>query len=129
METLNKKTNRNFNIGVLLVGIGVIFIAKNLGLFVPFWLLSWKTFLIAMGLLIGYNRNFKPGGWIAMVLVGSVFLMKSVIPLTFGHVGLPLLFIGLGLYVILKPKHTFGECDYSHRKHKFNFEGMHSEGK
>ncbi|MES2829968.1 MAG: hypothetical protein V4687_17555 [Bacteroidota bacterium] len=129
METLNKKSNRKFNIGVLLVGIGIIFIAKNLGLFIPFWVLSWKTFIIAMGLLIGYQRNFKPGGWIAMVIVGTVFLFKSIVPFTFGLVGLPLLFIGLGLYMILKPKHNFETWCNGKDKPRFNFDGSQGEGK
>lgn len=129
METLNKKTDRNFNIGVLFLAIGLIFIAKNLGLFVPFWIISWKAFILAIGLLIGYSRNFKPGGWIALVIIGGMLTLKSIVPFSFAQFALPMIFIGLGFYMIFKPKHSFEECGYGRRKRKFDFEGFHRDGK
>jgi predicted membrane protein len=129
METLNRKNNRNFNIGVLFILIGGIFIAKNLGILVPFWILSWKSFLLIMGLLIGYNRNFKPGGWIVMVIIGSMLTLKSILPFDFGDFALPMVLIGLGLYVIFKPKHNPDFCNNRFGKEKLNFDQSSPEAK
>lgn len=129
METLNRKNNRNFNIGILFIIIGTLFIAKNLGLLVPFWILSWKSFLLVMGLLIGYNKNFKPGGWIVMVIIGSLLTLKSIVPFAFGQFALPMVLIGLGLYVILKPKHNHDFCADHFRKDKLNFDQSTQEAK
>jgi predicted membrane protein len=128
METLNRKNNRNFNIGILFIIIGSIFIAKNLGLLVPFWILSWKSFLLIMGLLIGYNKNFKPGGWVVMVIIGSILTLKSIVPFSFGQFALPMVFIGLGLYVIFKPKQDHF-CGDHFRKNKLNFDQSTPEAK
>jgi predicted membrane protein len=122
METLNRKNNRNFNIGILFIIIGGIFIAKNLGLLIPFWILSWKSFLLIIGLLIGYNRNFRPGGWIVMVIIGSILTLKSILPFSFSEFSLPMILIGLGLYVIFKPKNDHQSFGDHFRKDKLNFD-------
>jgi predicted membrane protein len=129
METLNRKNNRNFNIGILFIVIGGIFIAKNLGILVPFWILSWKSFLLIMGLLLGYRKNFKPGGWIVMVVIGSMLTLQSIVPFSFGEFSLPMILIGLGLYVIFKPKQEAGFCANQYRKEKLNFDQSSSEAK
>lgn len=122
MEILNRKNNRNLSIGILFIAIGAIFIAKNLGLLVPFWILSWKSFLLVMGLLIGYNKNFKPGGWIVMVIIGAMLTLKSIVPFAFGQFALPMVMIGLGLYVIFKPKDSRHFCADHFRKERVNFD-------
>ncbi|MFP5079474.1 LiaF transmembrane domain-containing protein [Pedobacter sp. JCM 36344] len=129
METLNRKNNRNFNIGILFIIIGGIFIVRNLGILVPFWILSWKSFLLIVGLLIGYNRNFRPGGWIVMVIIGSMLTLKSIVLFSLGDFALPIILIGLGLYVILKPKHNPDFCTGHFRKDKLNFDQSSPEAK
>lgn len=129
METLNRKNNSNFNIGILFIVIGGIFIAKNLGILVPFWILSWKSFLLIFGLLLGYRKNFRPGGWIVMVIIGSLLTLKSIIPFSFGEFSLPMILIGLGLYVIFKPKHEHHFCADQFRKDKLNFDQSSPEAK
>jgi len=129
METLNRKSNRNFNIGILFIVIGGIFIAKNLGILVPFWILSWKSFLLIMGLLLGYRKNFRPGGWIVMVIIGSMLTLQSILPFSFGELALPMILIGLGLYLIFKPKNTLDFCADHYRKDKLNFDQSSPEAK
>jgi predicted membrane protein len=129
METLNRKNNRNFNIGILFIIIGGIFIAKNHGILVPLWILSWKSFLLILGLLLGYRKNFRPGGWIVMVIIGSLLTLQSIVPFSLGEFSLPMILIGLGLYVIFKPKHEdrFGADHF--RKDKLNFDQSSPEAK
>jgi predicted membrane protein len=129
METLNRKNNSNFNIGILFIIIGGIFIAKNLGILVPFWILSWKSFLLIFGLLLGYRKNFRPGGWIIMVIFGSLLTLQGIVQFSLGDFSLPMILIGLGLYVIFKPKddHRFGADHF--KKEKLNFDQSSPEAK
>jgi len=36
--------------------------------------------LIALGVYFGARRSFQPGGWVAMILVGTVFLLRDFYP-------------------------------------------------
>lgn len=117
METLNNiKTKRYFVLGVLLVIIGVLNTIDNLGLYLPFWVVSWHTILLAIGLLVGYRKDFKAGGWIIMVFIGTLFTLESIIGFAIGEIIPALLLMGLGAYLLLKPaKETkcdthIGEC-------------------
>jgi cation transport ATPase len=75
METLkNNKTQRYFVIGVLFIAIGIISMVQHLGLFIPEWLWSWHSLVLAIGLLIGYRKNFKAGGWVLLVILGGLFV-------------------------------------------------------
>ncbi|RZK71280.1 MAG: hypothetical protein EOO92_20585 [Pedobacter sp.] len=123
METLNRKANSKMIIGIFFIIAGLLFFGRNLGLEIPFWIVSWKTFLITLGIAIGYKRNFKPGGWIILILVGSIFLMKSIFPIIFLPVYKPLLLIGLGLFLIFKPWNERNNFWCEDKKRPVNFDG------
>lgn len=104
METLNNiKTKRYFVLGVLFLAIGIITTVQNLGLYMPFWAISWHTILLAVGLLLGYRKNFKAGGWIIMVFIGGLFTLENVIAFSIEDYIPALVLIGLGTYLLLKP--------------------------
>ena len=117
METLNNnKSKRYFTIGILLLTIGVISILQNIGLFLPDWVLSWHTLMLAIGLLIGYGKNFKSGGWMLFVIVGGIFTLISMITLSLAPYTAALLFISLGLYLLLKPAKSHNSCGFKAEK-------------
>jgi predicted membrane protein len=95
--------------GIILVGIGVVFLARQAGVDLPWWLFSWKTIVIAVGLFIGARRSFRPGIWMVFVGVGLVFLTNDVF---FGynlrHSFWPVLLICFGLFMILRPRSCRG---------------------
>lgn len=130
METLNNnKTKRNFAIGILLIVFGVTLVAENLGAYIPFWVLSWHTLMLAIGLAIGYRKNFKSGGWIALVVIGDLFTLQSIASISLTPYTGALLFIGLGLYLIFKPKKDNHFCGFGSGNEKFHYQDFHGEAK
>jgi len=105
METYKNTNNRSNRLGsgLLLLAIGLIFFLRNLGIGIPHWVFSWHTFLIAIGLLIGYRRNYTGGGWLVMVLIGGYFTIEDIADINLSQYYFAGAFIILGLYLILKP--------------------------
>ena len=60
--------------GILLVTAGSLFLAKELGAEIPYWVLTWKTLLIALGLISGVKHNFRNAWWFFLIVIGGVFL-------------------------------------------------------
>jgi predicted membrane protein len=90
--------------GLILLVIGLVFFLRNFGIDIPDWVLSWHTLLIAIGLFIGFKRNFRGGAWLIFVLVGAYFTIEDMGDFDFSRYYFALIFIALGLYLILKPK-------------------------
>jgi len=99
----SNSTNRLWG-GLILLVIGIIFFLKNFGVDIPDWVISWRTLLIAIGLYIGFKRNFKGAAWLIFVLVGGYFTIEDIGDFDFSRYYFSLIFIALGLYLILKPK-------------------------
>ena len=92
-------------IPVLLVLVGVGLLLRQLGLGIPDWLVSWYTLLIVVGIFSGFAHAFRGPGWLIMILVGSFFLLDSVVPGFDLHRFLwPAVIITVGLAMLLRPK-------------------------
>ncbi len=123
METFNnnnRQQNRHMVVGIFLLVVGAVFMMKSIGFMIPFWVLSWHTILLTIGILIGFRKNFIAGGWVILVLVGGIFTLKEVLFFDISGYTTAMLFMGLGLYMIFKPKKELHFCDFSNRKHKAN---------
>jgi predicted membrane protein len=122
METENEtKTNENFwkeaekshkrgkvMGGILVVLIGSLFLGRELGAAIPQWIFTWKTLLIAIGLVMAVKCNFRSFKWLFPVIIGSAFLISDLYPeLAIKALLWPVLVILFGLILIFKP----------HRKH------------
>jgi predicted membrane protein len=101
-----KDCNKNNSVwsGLILLLIGLVFFLRNMDIYIPHWVLSWHTLLIVIGLLVGYKRGFNGGGWLIMVLVGTFFTLKDILDFDFSRHFFAIAFIGVGLFLILKPK-------------------------
>lgn len=91
--------------GVLLIVLGIIFFADRSGADIPDWVISWETIIIVLGIYIGARHQFRPGVWMVMLLVGTVFLIDDFMP----EVRLtpylwPTILVGIGLFMILRPR-------------------------
>lgn len=109
--------------GLLIVAVGVVFLAKELGANIPHWVISWGTFLMAIGLLMGVKRNFKTFGWLFPFLVGSALLMGELNP-DF-HIKLiiwPIILIVFGLFVMFKPRRRFRGHYWQNMEHRRHFQ-------
>ncbi|MBY0432989.1 MAG: cell wall-active antibiotics response protein [Cyclobacteriaceae bacterium] len=90
--------------GLVLVAVGSLFLARQAGVELPYWLFGWETILIGIGIYIGARHSFKPGGWIVPILIGGFFLADDVLlDMNLRQYLWPSLIIGLGLFMILGP--------------------------
>jgi hypothetical protein len=104
METLNNnKTKRYFILGTVLLVIGLLSMANNLGLWMPFWVFNWSTFLLALGLLLGYRKDFKAGGWMILVFIGGLNFLQNILAVSLTPYMLALFCIGFGIYLLVNP--------------------------
>jgi len=101
--------------GILLVGAGTLFFMREMGVEFPAWLLTWKMFLVALGLVIGVKHNFQRPSWLILVLIGFAFLVQDFFPeFQVKQFVWPILLMIIGLIIIFKPKrnHThFSKCN------------------
>jgi hypothetical protein len=67
--------------GILVVAAGSLFLARELGADIPHWLFTWKTFLIALGIITGVKHNFRNAWWFFLVAIGGVFLLGDFYPM------------------------------------------------
>lgn len=107
METYNRTQNSSIyrvGVGLLILLIGLNFLLKNFGIYTFDWLFSWHTVLLLFGLIMGVKRNFRGGGWLAVVLIGGYFTLQDLTDLDFGRFAFPVGLTILGLYLILSPK-------------------------
>lgn len=104
-KTPQTSTSRTI-IGAIIMIVGGVLLFNRLGYYVPSWIFSWSTFLIALGLFLGARRNFTGIGWLIMVCIGAYFTLDQIVDLHFfDHkylLGAALVF--LGAYLIFKPK-------------------------
>jgi len=98
----DKHTNRMWS-GLILLLVGLFFLSRNFGFFLPQWLFSWHVILMVIGIIVGAKRNFIGGGWLVMVLIGGFFTLQRFSDLNFSTYYFPGIFIILGLYLILSP--------------------------
>lgn len=108
--------------GFIIVIIGSLFLARELGANIPQWIFTWKTLLIAIGLIMAVKCNFRSFGWLVPVIVGGVFLLTDLYPeMAIRPLLWPVLVILFGLMIIFKPHrrknhHHFRERMRMHHK-------------
>jgi len=105
MEQQNDRSRSSVIMGLFLVAAGILILADKMGAYVPNWLISWPMALIAVGFLIGLRHNFRNPVWIILIVVGGVNLIDRVAPeLNFHNYIVPFIIIGIGLFLVLRPK-------------------------
>lgn len=109
--------------GLIIVAIGSLFLLDNFGLDLPNWIFYWSNILIVIGLFIGFKHNFRNGRGVILIIIGSFFTLKKGVEnfYDFDKVGWPLLIIGLGLFLIFKPKNDFSNGRFGGRRNRWKF--------
>jgi predicted membrane protein len=116
----NQRRGRVFG-GFIFFTIGFLFLAREFGVDFPYWLLSWKTLLIVIGLYVGVKNQFRNLSWIILIGIGSAFLLEDFFPdFELGNFIWPIVIMIVGLVLILKPNHRRGER--FHRKWQQNYQ-------
>jgi predicted membrane protein len=115
-----EKTHRRGKIisGLLVLAIGVLFLARELGAEFPSWLFSWKMLLIGIGLVVGIKHKFRNASWIILIAIGGSFLISDLYPdLHLRPILWPVLLIIIGLVMVFKPRNkSCGKHGYMHGK-------------
>ncbi len=93
-------------VGVILIVLGVIFMFETLGVVdfsIKYYILSWKTFLIFLGLVLFANKKRKVSGIVLMAL-GFAFWFPYIfgVDVRFHQVFFPLILIGIGALIVSK---------------------------
>jgi len=95
--------NNKTIIGLILVGIGVLFLLKHVSFFfLPTYIFSWPLMLIAFGIYTGVKHNFKKSMWIIYTMVGVIFLLPNIIPSLSAGMLWPLLMVAIGITYLLR---------------------------
>jgi predicted membrane protein len=107
-DSMNNKNNGRVISGIILVAVGAVFLARQMGVFFPNWLFSWPMFMIVLGFFIGAKHNFQRGGWWIVSLIGAIFLTDRLVPgVDIGKLFWPVFLIIVGLVFIFRPKKSW----------------------
>lgn len=111
--------------GIFILLIGVALLVKVSVPDIPHWLFSWKTFLIALGIFLGFKHGFKGPAWLILMLVGGAFLARDMYPsLPIRQYIWPSLLVIIGAIMILRPKRSPWECNDTNKNKKKNTSGI-----
>jgi predicted membrane protein len=109
--------HNNILTGVFILIIGIVALMRSTIPDFPDWVFSWQMMLIAFGLFIGVRHNFRGGAWLALLLVGGIFLFRDIFPEFSFKLIWPVVLIVVGAFIIMRPR----------RRWKFNG-GKKTEG-
>ena len=111
-----RRTNGNIWLGFLLLIIGGGLVLHQMNLALPYWLFTWKTLLITIGIFVGLRNGFQGASWIILILIGSIFLLQDLVPWLHWHqFGWPVALIIIGLFLIFRPRRDW------HRHNEWNW--------
>lgn len=101
---------------ILLVGVAALLKASINDL--PDWLFSWQTFLIALGIFIGFKHGFRGAAWLILIMVGTAFLLRDLYPeLAIRRYIWPFILILIGAFIIIRPRRkSWEQCGWDNKK-------------
>lgn len=109
--------------GIFILSIGVIWVLQKAQVLqFPAYIFSWKTLLIATGVVIGIQSKCRGFAWLVFIIVGSFFMLGDIpgIPFNAKEYALPFIILTLGLWIVvtaLGRKKMFGHYeDWQNRK-------------
>lgn len=91
--------------GLIIVIVGTLLLAREVGVEFPRWIFSWPMLLIVLGFYVGVRHHFRNPGFLIPIAIGSVFLIDRLIPNVDLHEYLwPIILIGVGMVMILRSR-------------------------
>lgn len=101
------KRNRSGRIlgGLVIVIVGLVFLADRAGADLPYWIFSFETLLITLGLYLGFRHSFKGFGWAIPIALGVFLLLDDLYPFwDIKDYFWPVVVIAVGLFIMFKPE-------------------------
>jgi predicted membrane protein len=101
-QKMHKKESVWTGIFIFLVGVAALIKSTVPG--IPGWIFSWPSFLICLGIFIGFRHNFRGVAWFILMVVGGIFLFEHMNPDVHMHQYMwPLALIVVGLFFMVRP--------------------------
>lgn len=95
--------------GLFVIFFGSVFLAQQTGVHIADGILSWKSFMIAFGVVTLFRHNFRGLPGYILIAVGSAFLIDDHYPaLIDTKLILPIIVILFGVVMIAKATNLFG---------------------
>lgn len=92
-------------VGIALLIVGGLFLAKASGVLFPAWFFTWPVLLIGIGLFSGIKHRFRGIGWLFPLAIGGIFLADRLsTDINLRPYFWPIVLIAAGLFVIFRPK-------------------------
>ena len=93
--------------GLFIVAIGVLLLARQAGVYIPGWLFSFESILLALGIYLGIRHSFKGFAWVLPLAIGSFLLIDDLYPqYDIEDFTWPLIIIAFGLFIMLRATKT-----------------------
>jgi hypothetical protein len=91
--------------GLIIVIVGGVLLARQLGIELPYWLFNFEMLLIVIGVFIGAKHNFRDIRWLIPVTIGVILLVNNhIYDFNVFRYFWPIFVIGIGLFMILKSR-------------------------
>lgn len=91
--------------GLIVVLVGTVLLARQLGVEFPYWFFTWPMLLVAIGLYVGFRHSFRNPGWMIPTGLGLLFLLEHLVPeLELKPYIWPIIIISIGLFMIFRPR-------------------------
>ncbi len=91
--------------GLLVIGVGAVWLARQAGVYFPEWVFTWQMLLVVIGLFMGVKHSFRGWGWLVMIIIGGAFMLEFSLPeINLKPYIWPSLIILVGMFMIFKPK-------------------------
>lgn len=108
MEKLKKQSARGRGTiitGAVILGIGLFWLLNELGVDMPYWLFSWETLLIGIGIILGIDNKFRNPASYILIAIGAIFLIDDWvdIPVNVMEYFWPALLIIIGAVILIRP--------------------------
>lgn len=92
----------NLPAGFILLVVGGVLLARQMGVLFPDWLFRWEMILVAIGLFVGFRSGFRDFGWLIITGIGLFFMADDFFPEAKAFFW-PVLIIAVGLLIMLNP--------------------------
>jgi len=133
MNAQHKSTDSRLIIGIILILLGGILMMNTMGLMewpVSYYIFSWKTLLILIGLVLITNKQRKTTGMV-LIGLGVLFWIPSVfdVDIRLHQIFWPVVLIGAGIVIISRRGNVPGQKSWNkeHWKNSFGGDTTYSE--
>jgi len=101
-----QQRNKSIYVGVAVLGVGIVWFLRRMGVYLPSWVWSWEMLLITIGVAVGVDNKFRNPSSFILIGLGGLLLLDDIFYFDFSiwHYFWPLLVIIVGLVIIFQSR-------------------------